>query len=107
MIELADSYAKKWEQVADEYYNKIMGFSGDSQLDGKHYSAEELHSYASDLKTKWEKESKEKSDNYLKTLQETYGSGTIIGPLISNYNYESQKEWALELVGIYQQISLK
>ena len=105
MIELADEYTAKWKQVSDEYYDKIMKYTGAARLDGKQYSADELHTFVSDMKTNREAEDKVNSENCYKELQNTYGGGSAIGPIFANYKYEMQKEWALKLVEIYQQLS--
>ena len=104
MVELADKYTQKWQQVADEYYNKILEFDGIITPNENYYSSEDLHTFVSNMKTNWEKYNQVQCENYLKTLQTIYGAGTIVGPIMADYEYEMQKEWALQLVGIYQQL---
>lgn len=104
MIELSDKYTEKWKQVADEYYNKIMEYDGFTELDENNYSSDDLHTFVSNMKTNWEEYNEEQCTNYMKTLQTIYGGGTIVGPIFADYKYEMQKDWALQLVGIYQQL---
>lgn len=104
MIELADKYTEKWKQVADEYYDKIMKYNGIISLNENYYSSDDLHIFVSNMKTTWEEYKQEQCDNYLKTLQTIYEGGTIVGPLFAEYRYEMQKEWALQLVDIYEQL---
>lgn len=103
-IELADKYTEKWKQVADEYYEKIMKYDGIIQMSDTHYSSDDLHMFVSNMKTNWEAYNQEQCTNYMKTLQTIYADGTIVGPIFANYKYEMQKVWALQLVGIYQQL---
>lgn len=104
MVELSDKYTEKWKQVADEYYNKIMKYDGIIQLNENYYSSDDLHTFVSNMKISWEQYYQEQCENYFKTLQTIYGAGTIVGPIFADYKYEMQKEWALQLVGIYQQL---
>jgi len=107
MVELADKYAKKWQQVADEYYNKIMEFDENIAPSEIYYSTDDLHTFVSNLKTNWEAYYQVQCENYLKTLQAIYNGGTIVGPIFADYKYEMQKEWALQLVGICQQMYIE
>lgn len=104
MCQLYDKYTKKWQQVADEYYNKIMAFDDLIQPSEIYYSAEDLHTFVANMKTNWEAYNQEQCANYLKTLQAIYQGGTIVGPLIANYECNQYKEWALQLVAICQDL---
>lgn len=104
MIELANKYTEKWEQVADKYYNKIMEYDGIIKLSDDYYSSDDLHTFVLNMKTNWEQYNQVQCDNYMKTLRTIYASGTIVGPLYADYEYEMQKEWALQLVDIYEQL---
>lgn len=104
MVELSDKYTEKWKQVADEYYDKIMKYDGITQLNENYYSSDDLHTFVSNMKTNWEEYNQKQCTNYVKTLQTIYGAGTIVGPIFADYKCEMQKEWALQLVGIYQQL---
>lgn len=107
MIELADTYTEKWKQVADEYYNKIMEAEIEEYDESvqPNYSSDDLHTFVSNMKTSWEKYYQEQCDNYYKVLKANYGPGTIVGPIFANYKYEMQKEWALRILDIYQQVA--
>jgi len=104
MIEAANKYTDKWKQVADEYYNIIMAYDGITQPSEAYYSSDDLHTFVSNMKTSWEQYNQVQCENYLKTLQTIYGGGTIVGPIMADYKYDMQKEWALRLVKIYQQL---
>lgn len=105
MVDLADSYAEQWKQVANVYYDKILKYDGIAQLKENQYSSDDLHTFVVNMKTNWEAYYQVQCENYVKTLQTIYGSGTIVGPVFADYKYEMQKEWALQLVGIYQQLN--
>ena len=107
MVELSDKYAEKWKNVADEYYDKIMEYDGIVQPSDHYYSSDDLHTYVSNLKTNWEKYNQVQCENYLETLRAIYGSGTVVGPIFADYKYELQKDWALQLVVIWQQLSFE
>lgn len=107
MIELADKYTEKWKQVADEYYNKIMEYDGIFQPNENYYSSDDLHTFVSNMKINWEQYNQVQCENYVKTLRTIYGSGTVVGPIFADYKYEMQKEWALQLVGIYEQLYIE
>ncbi len=103
MIELSARYTEKWKEVADEYYQKIMAYDDVELVEAYNYSADDLHTFVSNMKTNWEQYNQTACENYRKVLQTQYGLGSIVGPIFAEYQYEKQKEWALELVGIYQQ----
>lgn len=104
MCDLHNKYTKKWKEIADEYYDKIMKYDEDIQLDDHYYSSDDLHTFVSNMKTSWEKYNKENCENYTKTLEAIYQGGSIVGPIASSHECAMQKEWALQLVGIYQQL---
>ena len=91
MVELAEKYEERWSEVADEYYKKIMN-EGDKALRSK----------VETKKTDWEAQSQKQLSDYIDSLKEQYGSGSIIGPLVADYKMKQQKQFALELVSIYQ-----
>jgi len=90
MIELADKYAGKWKQIADEYYNILI-------------KNDNLHTYILNMKNNWEEYYQTQCENYIEILHSIYDHGTIIGPIFAHYKYELQKDWALRLVEIYEQ----
>lgn len=104
MVELADKYAKKWADTADEYYKKIMEYNGSVTKTENYQDAEGLHSYLSTLKTTWENKIRTDCENELQRLKDTYGGGTIIGPSFAIFKLQKQKEWALEVVKIYESL---
>ncbi|MBE6798051.1 MAG: hypothetical protein E7531_06960 [Ruminococcaceae bacterium] len=81
-----------------------MKYDGITQLDENYYSSDDLHTFVSNMKKSWESYNKEQCDNYGKTLSAIYGGGTIIGPLLADFEYNMQKDWALRLVNIYEKL---
>lgn len=106
-VELTCKYTERWGQVADECYNKIMEYDGTIQLSESSYSPDDLHTFVSNMKTNWEQYNQVQCENYGKILQAIYGSGTIVGPIFAGYQYEMEKGWALQLVGICEQLHIK
>ena len=104
MVDLAGKYTDKWKQIADEYYDKIMEYGNSEQADESGVMIDELKASVSKMKTNWERYYKEQSEVYANTLYAVYNGGTIIHPIIADYKYDQQKEWALRLVSIYEQI---
>jgi len=104
MVDRADKYTKKWQDVADEYYNKLMEYDGIVQMDETCiYSSDDFHNFIKNMKTSWEKYHAEQCKNYEKALYAIY-AGSIVGPIFADYKYDAQKDWALQLVAIYEQL---
>lgn len=103
MVDLSAKYAAKWAQVAEEYYQKIMEFEL-AEPNETYGTSEDLHTYVTNMKTEWEAYYAAQCENYEKTLVAIYGGGTIVHPIIASYKYNMQREWALRLVTIYEQL---
>ena len=71
------------------------------------YSADKLHAHVAALKTEQEQADKKKLKEYTQSQKEIYGEGSIMGPIIAIYQRDLQKEWALRVVGIYEQLPIK
>lgn len=104
IIEVTDTYAAKWTDLADEYYNKIINYESSVTETENYSNTEELRAYVSGLKTTFTTDFQTKSEEYLKSLQDQYGTGSIIGPAMATYKYNLQKEWALQILEIYEQL---
>lgn len=104
MIQLAEKYTEKWKQVADKYYDEILKYDDIIQINEDYYSSDDLHTFVSNMKANWEEYNQVHCENYAKTLRTIYGNGTIVGPLLADYEYEMQKDWALQLIDIYDQL---
>lgn len=107
MVALAEKYADQWRQVADTYYNKLMEYDGIDPPNDYYYTSDDFHTFVSNMKADWEQYYRVQCGNYLNTMQAIYTSGTIVGPIVARYEYEMQREWALQLVGIYQQLYIE
>lgn len=104
---LTEKYTGQWKQIADKYYNKMMEYNGITRHSEAYYSSENFHKALSNMKTNWENYHQVEASNYITAIQAIYNSGTICGPLSAEYEYEMQKNWALKLVGIYEQLNIK
>ena len=103
MCAISEKYTKKWQAVADEYYNKLMQCDIKKTNETSYYTTQEFHTFIKNMKTSWEKDHAIQCENYKKTLYAIYG-GTIVNTLYADYVYNEQMEWALKLVGIYEQL---
>ncbi len=106
MCSVSNKYTAKWKEVADHCYDKIMNYNGIVAESEDYYTSDDLHTFVSNMKTSWELYYKEQCDNYQKTLATIYSRGSVVGTIFANYQYEMQKEWALQLVSICQHIGL-
>lgn len=104
MVYVNQKYADMWQDVANKYYEKIMNYNGIIQPSDNYYTSDDLHTFVSTMKNNWEQYYKIESENYLKTLQAIYQGGTVTSTIISSYHYNMQKEWALRIVDIYEQL---
>lgn len=104
MCKLAEKYTEKWKQIEEEYYDKIMKYDGIIQPSENYYSSDDLHTFVSNMKANFEEYNQKQCDNYTKTLETIYGGGTIVGPVVASYKYKMQKEWALQIVDIYEKL---
>lgn len=105
MVELTTKYTNKWKQVADDYYDKIMQYDNTAQIDESGVLIDDLQASVCKMKTNWDRYYKEQSEEYANTLYAIYNGGTLMRPMLADYKYELQKEWALKLVSIYEQIA--
>jgi len=107
MIQLFDKYAEKWSRVAEEYYNKIMEYDGIVQFEENEYSSDDLHTFVSDMKESWEEYYEEQAESYSKVLITIYKRGTVRGPIFADYKLEMNRDWALQLVNIYEALGIE
>ncbi len=105
MVQLAEQYSLKWQSVAEEYYGKLMEYRFSEEYPEMGQTTEELHKVISDMKESWERYYTEEIKNYEIILNQIYAGGTIRYPLLADYRYELNMEWALKLVSIYDSLS--
>ena len=101
MIELSEKYTEKWKQIADEYYNKLLEIDNIEPMNEYYYTADEMHTFVTNMKTNWEEYNKIQCENYAKAIRAAYNGGTLAGPVAANYALERQKEWAIQLINLY------
>ena len=103
LLEITYRYIEKWQDVADEYYKKLIEYEDIVVIDSTSYSADDFHEFIKNMKTNWERYNTEQCENYDKVLYAIYG-GSMISLISAEYRYEAQKDWALQLVSIYEQL---
>lgn len=99
MVDVAATYRDQWKQVADQYYDKIVTYADAESV----WALDDLHRSVADLKTNWEQSSQKQIKNYGDALYAIYG-GSLVSVMVADYEYDLYKEWALELVAIYENI---
>lgn len=102
MVQLAERYSLKWQEVAKEYYSKLMEYRFAEEYPDMGQTTEKLHKVISDMKESWERYYTEEIANYEIVLNQIYAGGTIRYPLLADRRYELNMEWALKLVSIYE-----
>lgn len=103
LLEITYKYIEKWQDVADEYYKELIEYEDIVVIDSTSYSADDFHEFIKNMKTNWERYNTEQCENYDKVLYAIYG-GSMISQISAKYRYEAQKDWALQLVSIYEQL---
>ena len=101
MIELANKYKNKWDAVSDEYYEKIISVTKENFKDKKDVILQKLNN----LKASYEEYEKSNLDLKKEIYNLKYSGGSIIGPLCANELYELRKNYALEIVDIYEKLT--
>jgi len=101
MIDLEYIYAEKWDEVSAEYYNKIIAVAEDKFNDKKDVVAEKLDK----LKTAYDEYAESSLDMNSEICNMRYAGGSIIGVLCAAKYCELRKEYALELVDIYEELT--
>jgi len=108
MCELNDKYAKRWQEIADEYYDKLMAFEYDlNGLEISYYNVEEFRAALKRMKTAHDTYSKEMEENYSDVTMYVFGAGSLCGPVNAHYCYEKEKAWAVEILNICDMLGIE
>lgn len=101
MIDLANKYADKWDAVSAEYHDKIISVVEEAFEAEKDIFAEKLDK----LKASYEEYAENNLDIHTEIYNLRNSGGSIIGSLCASEYYELKKEYALELVDIYEKLT--
>ncbi len=108
MCELNDKYAKRWQEIADEYYDKLMAYEYDlNGLEISYYNVEEFRAALKRMKTAHDTYSKEMEENYSDVTMYVFGAGSLCGPVNAHYCYEKEKAWAVEILNICDMLGIE
>ena len=107
MCDLRDKYVARWKQVAEDYYARLMAYNGIEEETDGFSTSEEFHQALSAMHANWAQFYAVDKEAYGQALKGIYGGGSIIGPILGDHLYEKQKAWALQLVGLYEQLGLE
>lgn len=89
-----DDYADKWDEFAEEYYNKLL------EIASNDFKSSLIVSQA-----EWEKYAEISKEMQLKYLQDVYESGSSVPVGNSYYNYTLHRERAIELYEMYTELN--
>ena len=98
MCELNDKYTKRWQEIADEYYDKLMAYEYDFET--PFCGVEEFRSALADMKANHEEYVEEEMDAYVSVVKYEVQGGSASGVVISGHRCELDKEWALKILDI-------
>ncbi len=98
MCELGDKYAKRWQEIADEYYDKLMAYEYDFET--PFCGVEEFRSALADMKANHEEYVEKEMDAYVSVVKYEFQGGSISGVVISSHRRELEEEWALKILDI-------
>lgn len=87
--EVHNFYNQKWQEISDKYYNELI-------------KVEKLKPYIIQLKKDWEVYYNSQIENYRKIYGTIYEGGSLTGIVFDSRERELQKEWAMQLVDIYE-----
>ena len=88
-----DTYAAKWDEIASEYYNKLIGIAND------YFKSTLIVSQA-----EWEKYAETSKEMHLEYLQAVYEASPTVPLANSYYNYNLHRERAIELYEMYTEL---
>ena len=98
---LPDEY-KNNEELPNQYYNKLLEIDNIEPMNEYYYTADEMHTFVTNMKTNWEEYYKVQCENHSKAIRAAYNGGTLAGPVSASYAMERQKEWAIQLINLYE-----
>ena len=98
MCELNDKYAKRWQEIADEYYNKLMAYEYDFET--PFCDVEEFRTALADMKANHENYVEKEMSAYVSVVKYEFQGGSVSGVVLSGHRCSLEKEWALKVLAI-------
>lgn len=105
MCELGDKYAKRWQEIADEYYDKLMAYEYDFET--PFCGVEEFRSALADMKANHEEYVEKEMDAYVSVVKYEFQGGSISGVVISSHRCKLEEEWALKILDICDMLGIE
>jgi len=114
MIALNEKYADKWAAVAEEYYGKIISVIEDTEYyehiidifgDSRDEKTNEIKNTLDKLNASYDEYAENRLEAYSQVAGLRYAGGSIFGPYYAAQRYELEKEYALILVGLYEELT--
>ncbi len=101
---VCEKYTEKWKTIAERYYKEILYYNGSVPEDPNFSTDAQMHEYIENRKAQWEAEYEENHKNYLSKLLRQYSDADKAQALCSAYKFDLQREFALEMIGIYEML---
>lgn len=105
MCELSDKYTKRWQEIADKYYDKLMAFEYDFET--PFCGVEEFRSALADMKANHENYVEKEMTAYVSVVKYEFQGGSASGVVISGHRYNLEKEWALKILDICDMLGVE
>lgn len=100
MCELSDKYTKRWSDIADEYYDKLLAYELEEDISTPYCSVEEYRTALADMKAAHEDFVEKEMTAYSIILRYEYQGGSISGVIAAGHRYELEKTWALKILDL-------
>ena len=107
MCELSDQYTKRWMDIADKYYNKLLAYEHEEDVNSSFCSVEEFRTALADMKAAHEDHVEKEMTAYSTILRYEYQGGTISGVIAAGHRYNLEKEWALKILDICDMLGVE
>lgn len=107
MCELSDQYTKRWRDIADKYYNKLLAYEHKEDVSTPYCSVEEYRTALADMKAAHEDFVEKEMTAYSTILRYEYQGGTISGVIAAGHRYNLEKEWALKILDMCDMLGVE
>ena len=103
-IAICNKYTTEWETVSERYFNELLQYKGEVPPAVNYSTDEQLHSFLEQNKSDWEMNFASQSELYISKIEN--GPDQIGASLVfAQFCYEAKREYALYLIGIYEDLA--
>ncbi|MBQ4568625.1 MAG: hypothetical protein IJA62_00990 [Ruminococcus sp.] len=104
LARICEEYTEKWRTIAERYFKELLYYNGSVPETPDFSTDAQMHGYVEDRKARWEEEYEENHSNYLAQLLKQYSDADKAQALCAAYKFDMQREFALEMIGIYEML---